>query len=200
HHRFTGSATWQVPFAHNTRGAFRQILDGWEVNVLFVARSGAPFSLYDCTSGVAICPRAIPDQTGFSNHTSGTRQDPSGTPDQFVLIDLTKFTFTPWVNPKTGNGDVGPFPSNMLKRNTFRGPGAWNTDLGVYKSFRISEGKSLQFRGEMYNLFNHANMFYDGTQLDVSTPQLSPPSGSGFFVPGFRTGHRNVQMALKFIF
>src|SRR5262249_33190412 len=49
HHRFTGSATWQVPFAHNTRGAFRQILDGWEVNVLFVARSGAPFSLYDCT-------------------------------------------------------------------------------------------------------------------------------------------------------
>ena len=37
------------------------------------------------------------------------------------------------------------------------GPGFENFDLSVFKQFRISEGRSLEFRAEAFNAFNHFN-------------------------------------------
>jgi len=78
----------------------------------------------------------------------------------------------------------------MSQRNAYRGPGAWNVDFGLHKSIRFTERYSLQLRGEMFNLFNHANLFVDYGSPDVS-------SGN---VLAFKDGRRNVQLAAKFIF
>jgi hypothetical protein len=54
--------------------------------------------------------------------------------------------------------------------------------------FRIREGWDLQFRGELFNTFNHPNLRVNGGQTDVS----------GFnFVPASKFGTRSVQLALK---
>jgi len=86
--------------------------------------------------------------------------------------------------------NFGPYPTNMTKRNAFRGPGFWNIDAGIYKRIRFSERYSLQLRAELFNLFNHANLFTDYASPDVS-------SGD---VLATKAGRRNVQLAAKFIF
>jgi hypothetical protein len=58
------------------------------------------------------------------------------------------------------------------KRRFFYGPGMDNYDMALLKTVRITESKSLQFRLETFNLFNHAQFFgplaVDGN-IDSST-------------------------------
>jgi len=50
--------------------------------------------------------------------------------------------------------DLG-VPGNANRR-FFHGPGIDNTDLGLQKNTRITEGTSVEVRGEFFNIFNHA--------------------------------------------
>ena len=45
----------------------------------------------------------------------------------------------------------------VLGRNTYRGPGSFNTDLGLHKDFRLTERQKFQFRFESFNAFNNVN-------------------------------------------
>jgi hypothetical protein len=121
--------------------------------------------------------------------SNNSPQDPD-TPGAFTYLDLTGLIGS-YTNPITGFTEIGPYPSNMIGRNLFRGPGAWNTDLGIYKNFQITEQFKLQYRAEFYNLFNHANAFILGSELDVSSQSV---------VRSQKDGNRNIQMALKLIF
>jgi len=75
-------------------------------------------------------------------------------------------------------------------RNFFHGPGINNFEVAILKNFVFSESKTLEYRAEFFNAFNHA--------------QFNNPTGlinSGVF--GLVTSARDpriVQMALKFIF
>src|SRR5713226_693290 len=53
-------------------------------------------------------------------------------------------------------------------RGIIDGPGLKNVDLGIYREFRISEGKSLMFRTEMSNAFNLVNLSNPGTNAGAS--------------------------------
>src|SRR6185437_12987902 len=44
------------------------------------------------------------------------------------------------------------------RRNQLIGPGAWNADYSVFKSFFIRERAELQLRGEFFNVFNHTRL------------------------------------------
>ena len=50
---------------------------------------------------------------------------------------------------------------------------------------------TLQLRGEVYNVFNHANLFVVGSETDISRFG---------YAPARRDGRRNVQFALRIIF
>jgi len=78
----------------------------------------------------------------------------------------------------------------MTKKDAFRGPGFWNTDFGLFKNIHLRENMRVQIRGEFYNIFNHANMFVDGSSAEVNEG----------LIRGFKDGRRNVQLAVKFIF
>ena len=75
-------------------------------------------------------------------------------------------------------------------RNVARGPGIESVDLSLFKDFRISEAKRVQFRAESFNTLNHAN--FGLPENDLQSPafgqilQAGPP--------------RLLQLALKFIF
>ncbi len=189
-HRFVGSVNWDLPWFKNDSNHFaKQALGGWTLTSIVTVRSGQPFTVFDCTNAAfEVCPRFVPSGS-FSFRVTG---NPAGTgnPNEFNLIDLSTQSPGNYTDPLTGTSEFGPFPANMTKKDAFRGPGLWNVNLGVYKSFQLRENVRLQLRGELFNAFNHANMFVNGGAADV---------GNGF-ISGFKDGRRDVQLAVKLIF
>ncbi len=197
-HRFVGSFNWSIPYAKNYTGVAKQLLDGWVLTGIFSARTGQPFSVFDCTNAFfEVCPRLIPQgQISFS----GSQGVSTGNANEFVYIDLTNEAALAgnYVDPITGTSEFGPYPENMTRRNAFRGPGIWNFDAGVYKNFKIGEKYTIQFRSEFYNLFNHSNLYVDHSATDVSGgPFVTAKKG---FPPISINERRNIQLAVKFIF
>jgi len=46
---------------------------------------------------------------------------------------------------------------NWSPRACIMGPGSWNTDIGIYKNFRIRERGVVRFKADLFNAFNHPN-------------------------------------------
>jgi hypothetical protein len=209
-HRLSLSYNWEIPLFKETRGVARQVLTGWSFTGIFNVRTGFPFTVFDCTNAVTTCNRIVPvDASGnpvqikFSG--SGNPAPVAGAPNLFNYIDLSNVVPGAFANPTTGTSEVGPYPTNSPRRNAFRGPGFWNFDVGLYKTFKVNEKYRIQFRGEFFNLFNHSNLFASINQNDVSSfsfiggvrgvnTQLNPA------VLAAREERRNVQLAVKFIF
>ena len=189
-HRFVMSAIWNLPFFVNSTGVTRTLLGGWQVNWIFSARTGFPFTLWDCTSGVYYCMRAI-DPVGISTTANGNTA--TGNPNEYTLLDLSKLmpTAGSYTNPKTDTSDYGPYPSNMTKRDAFRGPGFWNVDLAFSKRFRFGTNYAAQIRIEAYNVFNHANMYVNAANADISSFDT---------ITGYKDGNRRIQLGFKFEF
>jgi outer membrane receptor protein involved in Fe transport len=189
-HRFVMSGIWNLPFFANSTGATRTLLGGWQVNWIFSARTGYPFTLWDCTSGYYYCMRAI-DPVGISTNANGDTA--TGNPNEYNLLDLTRLmpTAGSYTNPKTGTSDYGPYPSNMTKRDAFRGPGYWNVDFGFSKRFRFGTNYAAQIRIEAYNLFNHANMYVNAANADLASSDM---------ITGYKDGNRRLQLGFKIEF
>ena len=188
--RFVTNFTWEIPTLKMANGWMKQIVGGWQLTGIFTARTGAPFSVFDCTNAVGVCSRAI--LSGAVNLTGSVNHDAvgvAGTPNRYNFIDLHNLTPGEFIDVN-GFAEFGPFPSNMAKRNAFRAPGVWNVDAALYKNFHITEQKRIQLRLETYNTLNHANLVVSGGEAEVSTG----------FVPASFFGRRNVQLAAKFIF
>ncbi len=79
----------------------------------------------------------------------------------------------------------------MTERNSFRCPGYYNFDIALFKTLRLKEWATLQLRAEIYNVFNHANLFVIGGETDISRYA---------YVPAQRDGRRNIQFAIRIIF
>jgi hypothetical protein len=197
-HRFVGSFNWEVPFGKNLTGVAKQIVHGWVLTGIFNARTGNPFSVFDCTNAFfEVCPRLIPQ--GPVSFT-GTLGADTGNANEFNYIDLTNEAAHAgnYADPITGTSEFGPYPENMTKRNAFRAPGYWNFDAGIYKNFRFGEKYTLQFRSEFYNIFNHSNLYVIPSLPDVSA-QTHVTVKKGF-PPVSINERRNIQLAVKFIF
>jgi len=110
------------------------------------------------------------------------------------------------LNPTLGISDFGPYPANMIGRNSFRGPGAWNVDAAIQKDFKLTERFGLQFRAEAFDLFNHHNYYVNAN--DNYTAQGAGPTlvteekgglGSGA-LGGNHDERRFMQFSLRLIF
>ncbi len=190
-HRVAISGIWNVPLFKGATLRDR-LLGGWEFAPIFTARTGSPFSIYDCTNGYNICERA--ESAGPLPQSGVTNVPTAGVADNYQYYTFPKALTSVagvWYNPKTGISDFGPYPSNQLGRNAFMTPGVWNLDLGLYKNTKVTEKYTLQLRLEMYNAFNHSNFYINQGDTDVA-------SFNG--VDGYRDGSRNVQLGAKFIF
>ena len=188
-HRLTLSGVWVLPFAKNAGGLAKALAADWQLSWLLTARTGYPFTVYDCTNGLSGCMRAE-DPVGIDRNATGG--DSTGNPNEFNLLDLTPLLPSAggYAHPLTGNSDFGPYPADMLERSAFRGPGFWNVDFVLSKRVRFGS-RAIQFRGEAYNLFNHANMYPRADTADVSGTD---------FVGGYKDGNRRVQLGVKFEF
>ncbi len=197
-HLFVASAIWQIPFFAAPNDSRRlSILGGWTLSSIFSASTGTPFSVWDCSYANFVCPRYIPSsRVSTTGHAVDT-----GQPNFFEYTPLPPAV--PYANPLIGISDFGncalvsappypPFPANMTRRDLFRGPGSWSLDLGIYKNFQLHEGWVLQFRGELFNVFNHSNLYANTGQAEITT--------NPNFISASKGGNRIVQFALKLNF
>jgi hypothetical protein len=225
--RFTFSAIYVPPIGKDQTGWKRQALGGWTFAPIFTAYTGNPYTVYDCTNAQTNCPRYTPADTAAPIPITGDANVPTS-PNTFTYLTLPTANsfnsnligisdFGQCTTPGQGNlGAVSvtgggtlssptacPFPSAMTRRNTFRGPNHWNLDFAAYKSFKVTERVDLQFRGEAFNVFNHANTFIAGAQDIFSNGGsfvVAKKGGLGLN-PAFDTRERrNMQLGVKVTF
>src|SRR4029079_15150072 len=62
-------------------------------------------------------------------------------------------------------------------RNFLRGPNFQQFDLILNKRFKFSETTNLEFRTEIFNIFNHTNFDIPGSRLNLALPTVSCAAG-----------------------
>jgi len=114
-----------------------------------------------------------------------------------------------WYNPKCFSASTYGTLGN-LGRDNLVGPGYVETDLGVMKETRLTERVSLQFRAELFNLFNHPNFNYPVTSVftagSAGTNYQATPVGTAGEITslvgsgGLSNVARQTQFSLKLLF
>ena len=172
-HRFVFSYYWELPI-RKYEGFAGKLLNGWSLSGTVTAQSGFPiriteqddnelYSSFDFeTSGQPnliapfkkLNPRGNGNRGFDPNSFSTGCIDPADTNNDQVLCS----------NDPGGVvlGTIGNAPRTMCC-----GPGIFQTDIGILKNTMIGERYRLQFRGEIYNIFNYAQFFQpDGNVTD----------------------------------
>jgi hypothetical protein len=150
--------------------AEREALGGWSLTGIYTARGGAPFSVYDYSEDQTYytVPRLEPS-TPFSSYKVARKPSRVG-PNDFNGLNIpAPKSFIPY-SSELGISDFGPFPADMMRRNSLRGPSAWNVDAAVHKTFPISERVGLEFGAEGLNVLNHHNYYVNTTTLAFFGP------------------------------
>ncbi|MBZ5577309.1 MAG: TonB-dependent receptor [Acidobacteriia bacterium] len=135
-----------------------------------------------------------------------------GQPAQLLSASpyAAKQTVDQWLNPSAfGQPDLGTYGN--LGLNNLKGPGVFQLNMSLSRTFPVAEHKSFQLRGEAFNLPNHLNPFTPGItpingtlfggQQNQNAPNFgqitSDISGNNGLLPG---DYRVIQFALKFVF
>ncbi len=191
-HRLVIAPIYRTPsFFKDKGGSLAQLLGGYEITGIYTVRTGTPFTIYDSTydaSGYNV-PRYNP-VTPVTNHTfksipvgatngGNSYQLTSGngqTAGQSLPNDAGFYNtfYAPFSAP--GISDWGPYPATMTARNSFRGPGAYNLNVSVSKSFPIYERLNLELRAEGFNVTNHHNLYIQEYNNDAANTFPGPPA------------------------
>jgi hypothetical protein len=169
------------------RGTSR-LFNGWQFNSLLVFRSGLPYNIHTGT-----------DTTGTNEGTQ--RVDLIGNPTAGISRARVGKNAVTWINPAAFAAPA-PGTYGTLARNALYGPGFGSVDLSVFKNTPITERVSSQFRAEMFNVFNRANLAPPSTTLGTSSfGTVASTIGAADGAPGIGAGEPfNLQLALKILF
>jgi Carboxypeptidase regulatory-like domain/TonB dependent receptor-like, beta-barrel len=190
-HRAVAGYVYDLPFGYrlwkSENSRVNYLIQGWQLSGVFTAESGPHFTPIisanisganeSATSGNPTTDR--PDVTGSSFYPA------SKTPNQWVLPSAfsapAAFTF----------GDAG--------RNILNGQGLNSWDFSVIRRFKLTESRNIEFRAEMFNIFNRANFDIPVRELDSASfgkilNTVLPVAGNASGGPG---DPREVQLALK---
>jgi hypothetical protein len=159
----------------------KAILSGWQLNGIFSAYSGTPFTV-------------------TSANTSLNAPGNTQTADQ-IKPEVTKLggigRDTPYYDP-TAFAPVTAVRFGTSGRNILRGPGVINLDAGLFRNFQLSERWRMQFRSEAFNVTNTPKFGNPSTNASaagfMTVTSALTTSGS---VEG---GERAIRFALRFSF
>jgi hypothetical protein len=73
------------------------------------------------------------------------------------------------------------------------GPRLWRVDASVFKNFSVTERATMQFRAEVFNLFNHP-------EFGQPSSTLGNPGAGSVTSLNNNSIPRQIQFALKFTF
>ena len=197
--RFVFNYSYDLPF-NSLKGAGGKVFGGWQVSGVTTIQGGVPQTLIDNRGGTAYTNTATDIQNGYSRAqmcpgatyaniaTSGDLKSRlggnSGGPG---FYNLSAFCAPRVIGNDGLATDFGNAGVGILS-----GPGQVNFDFSALKTIQIREGKTLQFRSEFYNIFNHAQFAFDGLH--------NVNSATGGWITGTSVNPRIIQFGLKFIF
>jgi len=155
-HRFNLATILELPFGPGknmlTDGWGARILGGWQLNTVLYAQSGTPFTV--TASGNSL---NLPGSTQVADRVKGDVEKLKGVGRGQSWFD--PFAFAPVTEPRFGNSGF----------NTLLGPRQFNLDVGLFRTFRVTESVSLQFRAEGFNFTNTPHLSNPGTNVSSMT-------------------------------
>ena len=191
-HRFVINAIYELPFKGN------RAVEGWQLSVVTQAQTGGPVNIVT----------GINTFTGVNNTL---RPDLIGDPS--IVGSATQWFNNTVCDPRIATGGVCPagtvfalpvsaggvFHFGNLGRNAVVGPGFSNTDFSVVKNLTLAGRARLQFRLEVFNIFNQANLGLPGRIATVGSTSFGVITNTRF-PTGDSGSARQVQFALKAMF
>jgi hypothetical protein len=182
-HDFVGSYTLALPFESLVRTSNR-LTEDWTLSGTARFATGFPVTLFDNSDRSLLGTLG----NGANNYLLDTPQQLPGPLKINTNGRNRRPAFNTSLFPEEDLGQLG-----NAKRRAFYGPGIENFDMTLGKSLRLSEAKSLEFRVEAFNAFNHAQ-FYGPASVDG---QIEDPN-FGQIVSA--AAPRLLQLAAKFSF
>ena len=161
------SAVYQLP--EFSQGAMGMLTNDWQISTIVRAQSG---NFFEVTTGI---DNAL---NGNNNQrASQVRSDP-----------YLKQGYQ-WLDPAAF---AGPAPGTFsdVPIHAYEGPGRFNVDLGITRSFRVGASQQLQLRAEVFNLLNNVQL----------TNPVSSLNSSNFGFITAANDPRIMQLALKYVF
>ena len=231
---FNWSAVYDLPFGRGekwvTHGPLSWVVGNWETNFSFLARSGQAYNpTWGGASNLCTPDAASPVTTSCVPNTiagdAPTSTDPANLTNSAESItgysrpDIvsgcsqpSKGTLTAWFNPacfvSPSSPSVGPgYGFGTAPIGDLRSMNFTDVDFSLLKNFRLSESKSLQFRFEAFNVFNHVVWAIPGSTGGTSAPSIAPSFSGGAVgygtaaaIEAIASTPRELQMAVKFAF
>lgn len=190
---FVGFVNFDVPAFSGPK----LLSHGWSLNGVFSFKGGQPMTIYNND-----------DTSGTDEYTQ--RVNLVGDPFKGVSHKITSDGYVQWLNPDAfAEPAAGTW--GTMRRNSIFGPGFGDVDFSVIKATELSihdKPVKVQFRAEMYNLFNRINFASPSCSQLCNAyfgargfGQTGSTIGAGNYSPGLGPGEPfNTQLAMKLIF
>lgn len=164
------------PWANGVTGFSDKLISGWGINGVTTFQSGFPLPISVAVNQNGFGAGQRPNRTGAAANIDGTAQQ---------KIDQ-------WFNTAAfSHPGAWAFGNSARTMPDARSHGMNNFDFTVFKNTHITERVAMQFRTEIFNLFNRVRFAYPGTAIGV--PQFGVVSGQ-------YNDPRLVQLALRLMF
>jgi hypothetical protein len=190
-----------VPVGRNEKflGGSGKVVDavvgGWRLSGTAILQTGPPITIQDSSINLAIGQNAYPNRlsNGAERNGAGRRGI------DYPWFDPNAFLPVPGCASRTNCAadQYGflPFADGNGGRNTLDAPGLANINLSLQKNWSVGERKTVQFRGEMFNIFNHPNfVLLDRNFNEAAAGYLSSVAAVG------TGGARIMQFGVKLLF
>jgi outer membrane receptor protein involved in Fe transport len=157
-HQVSANYVWDLPIKPANRFA-NFFIGGWQVSGTFFYRTGFPFSMLDTAQSFALAP----NNTVFEGLPEATvlLAPSQGQPTSFGASCAVKACYST-------SSFATPADFNAYARNAFRGPGYFNTDMNLMKTFAYRERYRFSIGANFFNLLNHPN-FQNPINSNTST-------------------------------
>lgn len=198
-HVFVTNFGYELPlgrgkyFGKNLGGFADALLGGWQINGIVRLQTGPPLTLTTGSdvNGDGNAPDRVAIRAGDLRSAVGLNIDPNGAINYFLPstpgAGIRTFSNGTVIGTSLTPEDV----SSYTTRGVLHGPGIINMDFSAFKRFRLGEQRSVQFRTEVFNLFNHTNFGMPVT--DIASPLFGRITNTS-------TSSRQIQFALRLDF
>jgi hypothetical protein len=167
-HRASFTYVYEIPYFREQRGVLGHILGGFQIAGVTTFESGVPYNVFnnvdaDQLGGALDRPLYNP---AVNNNVRAVPIVATAAINCGAAVGTVVYR-----NPDNNNACINPLDAEYIgilagtgagigqfgnaPRNSERSPGINNTNLNITKRTRISENKSVEFRVELYNAFNH---------------------------------------------
>lgn len=204
------AGTYELPFGVgrkyiDKRGVLDTFAGGWDSTLLFRTQKGFPFTVGSNTPTVWGAT-AYPSLVG-NPYKGGGSPPPS---NSAITCPAKVRTRANWYNPcafadpplpgvitapVTGAANILPYLGSP--RSQLSGPGYERIDMALTKNFPTIESQYLQFRADVFNLFNTPSW---GTPSNTSTSSIGGQITGNAFLGNYTPDPRFFQLALKYYF